>query len=235
MPGYAKSGFRPPPGFPAGGFEQARHHRVRLYPSPADGSGKGEFAMASLLARPSSCGGAGRAARRFREWRYRTLTSWSRARRVIGKAEWRPGLRGANPRFVVTNIPDRTLGAQALYEDLYCARGDMENRIREQQLRRFADRTSSATMRANQLRLTFSAFAGALFTGSCAQVGLQGTAPRRAPAPDTIRARLLKVAARITVTVRKVWIAFPSGYPLQELFAHVLAALRAPPARAEPG
>ena len=98
----------------------------------------------------------GRAARRFREWRYRTLTSWSRARRVVGKAEWLPGLRGANPRFVVTNIPARTLGAQALYEDLYCARGDMENRIREQQLWRFADRTSSATMRADQLRLTFS-------------------------------------------------------------------------------
>ena len=175
----------------------------------------------------------GRASRRFRECRYRTLTSWSRARRVIGKAEWLPGLRGANPRFVVTNIPRRTLGAQALYEDLYCARGDMENRIKEQQLWRFADRTSSATMRANQLRLTFSAFAGALFT-LLRQVGLQGTAPARARA-DTIRARLLKVAARITVTVRKVWIAFPSGYPLQELFAHVLAALRAPPARAEPG
>ena len=152
---------------------------------------------------------------------------------MIGKAEWLPGLRGANPRFVVTNIPRRTLGAQALYEDLYCARGDMENRIKEQQLWLFADRTSSATMRANQLRLTFSAFAGALFT-LLRQVGLQGTALARARA-DTIRARLLKVAARITVTVRKVWIAFPSGYPLQELFAHVLAALRAPPARAEPG
>ena len=122
----------------------------------------------------------GRAARRFREWRYRTLTSWSRARRVVGKAEWLPGLRGANPRFVVTNIPARTLGAQALYEDLYCARGDMENRIREQQLWRFADRASSATMRANQLRLTFSAFAGALLT-LLRQVGLQGTAPARAP------------------------------------------------------
>ena len=88
-------------------------------------------------------------------------------------------------------------------------------------------------IRGSQLRLTFSAFAGALFT-LLRQVGLQGTALARARA-DTIRARLLKVAARITVTVRKVWIAFPSGYPLQELFAHVLAALRAPPARAAPG
>ena len=102
----------------------------------------------------------------------------------------------------------------------------MENRIKEQQLWLFADRTSSATMRANQLRLTFSAFAGALFT-LLRQVGLQGT--------PLARARLLKVAARSTVTVRKVWIAFPSGYPLQELFAHVLAALRAPPDRAAPG
>ena len=175
----------------------------------------------------------GRAARRFRECRYRTLTSWSRARRVVGKAEWLPGLRGANPRFVVTNIPRRALRAQALYEDLYCARGDMENRIKEQQLWLFADRTSSATMRANQLRLTFSACAGALLT-LLRQVGLQGTALARARA-DTIRARLLKVAARITVTVRRIRVAFPSGYPLQELFAHVLAALRAPPARAAPG
>ena len=85
-------------------------------------------------------------------------------------------------------------------------------------------------MRANQLRLTFSAFAGALLT-LLRQVGLQGTPLARARA-DTIRARLLKVGARITVTVRKVWIAFPSGYPLQELFAHVLAALRAPPVSA---
>ena len=179
------------------------------------------------------CAATGRASRRFRECRYRTLTSWSCARRVVGKAEWLPGLRGANPRFVVTNIPRRALRAQALYEDLYCARGDMENRIKEQQLWRFADRTSSATMRANQLRLTFSAFAGALFT-LLRQVGLQGTALARARA-DTIRARLLKVAARITVTVRRIRVAFPSGYPLQELFAHVLAALRAPPARAAPG
>ena len=109
----------------------------------------------------------------------------------------------------------------------------MENRIKEQQLWLFADRTSSATMRANQLRLTFSAFAGALFT-LLRQVGLQGTPLARARA-DTIRARLLKVAARITVTVRRIRVAFPSGYPLQELFAHVLAALRAPPARAGPG
>ena len=189
--------------------------------------------LAKALHKSRRRGGAtGRAARRFRECRYRTLASWSRARRVIGKAEWLPGLRGANPRFVVTNIPRRTLGAQALYEDLYCARGDMENRIKEQQLWRFADRTSSATMRANQLRLTFSAFAGALLT-LLRQVGLQGTALARARA-DTIRARLLKVAARITVTVRRIRVAFPSVYPLQELFAHVLAALRAPPVRAGP-
>ena len=179
------------------------------------------------------CAATGQASRRFRERRWRTRTSWSRKRRVVGKAEWLPGLRGENPRFVVTSLPARTLGAQALYEDLYCARGDMENRIKEQQLWLFADRTSTATMRANQLRLYLATFAGVLMT-LLRQAGLQGTALARARA-DTIRARLLKVGARITVSRRRVRIAFASVYPLQRLFAHVLAALRAPPIRACPG
>ena len=178
------------------------------------------------------CAATGRASRRFREGRYRTRTSWSRARRVVGKAEWLPGLRGDNPRFVVTNLPVDQVGAQALYEQVYCARGDMENRIKEQQLWLFADRTSSHTMRANQLRLTFATFAGVLMT-LLRQVGLQGTALARAQA-GTIRTRLLKIGARITVSRRRIRIAFASVYPLQKLFAHVLAALRAPPARAGP-
>ncbi len=107
----------------------------------------------------SRCVTTGRPSRRFRDFRHRTLTSWSRSRRVVGKAEMLPGLRGANPRFVVTSLSGREIGARALYEDLYRARGDMENRIKEQQLDLFADRTSTATMRANQLRLHFSAFA----------------------------------------------------------------------------
>ncbi|MXW36386.1 MAG: IS1380 family transposase, partial [Chloroflexi bacterium] len=178
------------------------------------------------------CVATGRASRRFRERRWRTRTSWSRARRVVGKAEWLPGLRGDNPRFVVTNLPADQVGAQALYEAVYCGRGEMENRIKEAQLWLFADRTSTATMRANQLRLTFATFAGVLMT-LLRQAGLQGTALARAQA-DTIRTRLLKIGARITVSRRRIRIAFASAYPLQQLFAHVLAALRAPPARAEP-
>ena len=178
------------------------------------------------------CAATGRASRRFRERRWRTRTSWTRARRVVGKAEWLPGLRGHNPRFVVTNLPADQVGAQALYEAVYCGRGDMENRIKEAQLWLFADRTSTATMRANQLRLTFATFASVLMT-LLRRVGLAGTALARAQA-DTIRTRLLKIGARITVSRRRIRIAFASVYPLQELFAHVLAALRAPPARAGP-
>ena len=180
------------------------------------------------------CAATGRASRRFRECRYRTLTSWSCARRVVGKAEWLPGLRGANPRFVVTNIPrPHASGRRPSTRTCTAPAATWKTASRNSSCGGSPTRTSSATMRANQLRLTFSAFAGALFT-LLRQVGLQGTALARARA-DTIRARLLKVAARITVTVRRIRIAFPSGYPLQELFAHVLAALRAPPARAAPG
>ncbi|WP_419595293.1 IS1380 family transposase, partial [Thiolapillus sp.] len=110
-----------------------------------------------------ACERTGEAARCFRDFRYRTRKSWSCERRVIGKAEYLPGK--ANPRFVVTNLSTRDADAQHLYEDLYCARGEMENRIKEQQLGLFADRTSSATLRANQLRLYFSSFAYVLLLG----------------------------------------------------------------------
>ena len=105
----------------------------------------------------------GQPSRRFRSFRYRTRKTWGRARRVVGKAEWLA--KGANPRFVVTSLPCQVAGAQHLYEDLYCARGEMENRIKEQQLGLFADRTSSASMRANQLRLYFASFAYVLMQG----------------------------------------------------------------------
>ena len=170
---------------------------------------------------------SGQASRRFREFRYRTLNSWSRSRRVVGKAEWLPGAGGGNPRFVVTNLDRQTIAKQALYEELYCARGDMENRIKEQQLWLFADRTSTATMRANQLRLYFSAFAGILLT-ILRRAGLQGTELATARF-DTIRARLIKLAGRIKVSVRRVRISLSSVYPLQELFAQALTALRAAP------
>lgn len=171
------------------------------------------------------CLATGKASRRFREFRYRTLGSWSRSRRVIGKAEWLP--QGGNPRFVVTNLEPSRYGKQALYEKLYCARGEMENRIKEQQLDLFADRTSTATMRGNQIRLYFSAFAYVLF---CAlrRIGLRGTSLERAQC-GTIRSRLLKIAARIRVTHRRIWVQMASESPHRKLFAQVLANLRAPP------
>ena len=172
-----------------------------------------------------------RPSRRFRELRYRTRTSWSRTRRVVAKAEHLA--KGANPRFVVTNLDRQTAGAQALYEDLYCARGDMENRIKEQQLGLFADRTSSATLRANQLRLYLSAFAYLLMHGR-RRLGLAGTRWARAQC-GTIRAHILKLAARVRITARRVWLAFASGYPHQAAFAAVLRQLQNNPAHAPPG
>src|SRR5690606_36853067 len=100
-----------------------------------------------------ACEQTGQAARVFTDLDYRTKKSRSRSRRTVAKAEHLPGTRGENPRLVVTNIPAEELSAQVLYEECYCARGDMENRIKEQQLGLFADRTSAATMRANQIRL----------------------------------------------------------------------------------
>ncbi len=173
----------------------------------------------------------GLAARRFRELRYRTRESWSRTRRVVAKAEYLA--KGANPRFVVTNLDAKTVGAQALYEDLYCARGDMENRIKEQQLGLFADRTSTATLRANQLRLYLSSFAYVLMHG-LRRLGLAGTRWAKAQC-TTIRATLLKLAASVRISARKVWLSFASVYPHQDEFATVLANLRRGSARAPPG
>ena len=170
----------------------------------------------------------GRASRRFRAFRYRTRESWSRTRRVVAKAEWLR--KGANPRFVVTSLPREVAGAQYLYEKLYCARGDMENRIKECQLDLFADRTSTATLRANQLRLHFAAFAYVLMHG-LRRLALPGTRWAKAQC-GTIRVRWLKVAARVRITARKVWVSFSCAYPYREEFAAIAEALRAKPARA---
>jgi hypothetical protein len=118
-----------------------------------------------------------RPTRQFRDFQYRTRKSWSRSRRVVGKAEYLP--KGPNPRFVVTNLPIRQAGARQLYKELYCARGDMENRIKEQQLALFADRTSTATMQANQLRLCFASFAYVPMHG-LRRLALEGTQFQRA-------------------------------------------------------
>jgi hypothetical protein len=173
----------------------------------------------------------GNPARRFRDFRYRTRKSWSCERRVIGKAEYLPNK--ANPRFVVTNLTARDASAKRLYERLYCARGDMENRIKEQQLGLFADRTSTATMRANQLRLYFSSFAYVLMQG-LRRLGLAGTAHAKAQS-TTIRLKLLKIGARIRITVRKVWLSFSEAYPYADDIAVILANIRRHPAWAPPG
>ena len=166
------------------------------------------------------------ATRRFAELRYRTQRTWSRARRVVAKAEWLPGK--PNPRFVVTSLGQERFAARELYERIYCARGDMENRIKEQQLDLFADRTSTATMRANQLRLWFASMAYVLIA-ELRRVGLHGTALARAQA-GTIRLRLFKLAAQLRISARRLTLSFASAYPLQVLFAEVLARLRARPA-----
>jgi hypothetical protein len=160
--------------------------------------------------------------RLYKELRYRTRKTWSRERRVVGKAEQLPG--EANPRFVVTSLRADRFASRELYEQIYCARGDMENRIKEQQLALFADRTSTATMRANQLRLWFSSMAYTMLQ-AIRHFGLRGTELARAQA-GTIRLRLLKIGAIVRLSTRRVTVSFSSAYPLQALFARVLASLQ---------
>jgi hypothetical protein len=161
-------------------------------------------------------------ARVFTELSYQTTTgSWSRARRVIAKAEYLD--KGENPRYVVTNLSPEAWPSQVLYEDLYCARGDMENRIKEQ-FSLFAARVSAETLRANQLRLYFSAAAYVLLHG-LRRLGLQGTELARAQA-QTIRLQLLKIGAQIRLTSRKIWISLASSFPQQNIFAHAWTELR---------
>lgn len=157
------------------------------------------------------------AARVFKEFSYTTRESWSRSRRVIAKAEHLD--KGANPRFVVTSVPSNVTDAKSLYEHVYCARGDMENRIKEQQLCLFADRTSCATMRANELRLWLSSVAYVLMT-ALQRLGLEGTELQTAQC-DTIRLKLLKIGAQIKVTVRNVWLSLAESYPYRALFERV--------------
>jgi len=164
----------------------------------------------------------GKPARVFTEFPYQTTTgSWSRARRVVAKAEQLEGKE--NPRFVVTSLGADEWPARELYEDLYCARGEMENRIKEQ-LSLFATRVSAETLRANQLRLYFAAAAYVMMQG-LRRLGLKGTELERAQA-TTIRLRLLKIGARIQITARKVWLSLSSSFPLRPVFEQVWAALR---------
>ena len=168
----------------------------------------------------------GQAARLFQEFVYQTRESWSRARRVVAKAEHLA--KGANPRFVVTSLNARAWPARALYEDLYCARGEMENRIKEQRML-FADRTSTAFLRSNQIRLDFSS-AASLRMEALRRLGFKTTELGRAQCA-TLRLKVLKIGALMRITVRKVWVSLAGGYPDVERFARVYAALQALPLR----
>ena len=167
------------------------------------------------------------AARVFKDFRYRTLKSWSCERRVIAKADHLA--KGPNPRFVVTSLSSEKWPMRALYEELYCARGDMENRIKEQQLALFADRTSTRAICSNQLRLYFSSFAYVLIQ-TLRRLGLNGTAMARAQC-DTIRLKLFKIGAHIRFSVRRVRVAFSESYPYASLFEQILQRLQRIPLR----
>jgi hypothetical protein len=156
-------------------------------------------------------------ARVFAELRYRTLDSWSRERRVVAKAEHLA--KGANPRFVVTSLAPARRPAQPLYEEDYCGRGEAENRIKEQQLHLFADRTSAATMRANQVRLFFASI-GYVLMDALRRLGLGGTEMAEAQC-QAIRLKLLKVGALVRVTVRKVWVRLASSCPYAAVFRRI--------------
>jgi hypothetical protein len=176
------------------------------------------------------CGGV---ARGFTEFQYQTLKSWTCSRRVIAKVEVLQDKD--NPRFIVTNLPAKGFEdqqqqqsvdrfcAQKCYEDFYCARGDMENQIKQQYLDLEADRTSSHWMASNQLRLWFSAFALLLFQ-RLRTVALRGTELANATA-GTIRQRFLKIGALVTVSTRRVYVRLASAFPLQKLFAQAHRAL----------
>ena len=164
----------------------------------------------------------GQATRLFKDFTYRTHKSWSRARRVVGKAEHLS--QGANPRFVVTSLPSAALAAQPLYEEKYCARGNMENRIKEKKLFLFANRVSCQTMRANQIRLCLSTVAYIVMRALRAY-GLKDTELAQAQC-DTIRIKLLKIGAVITTSVRRVVLALSEAFPFRSLFARAWQLLR---------
>ncbi len=174
---------------------------------------------------------SGRPARFYRDFAYRTLDSWSRSRRVIGKAEHLD--RGPNPRFVVTSLSRWQVGPAGIYERSFCPRGEMENRIKEMQLALFSDRTSASAFSANRLRLYFSGFAYVLLSGIrrlCPEAADNGRLRC-----DTIRLRFLKLAALIRITTRRIWITLPSACPAAQQYRKALAALaRIPLYRAAP-
>ena len=169
----------------------------------------------------------GKAARFFHEFVYQTRETWTSARRVVAKAEYLA--KGANPRFIVTSLSACEIDGRELYEQIYCERGEMENRIKEQQLDLYADRTSTHELKSNQLRLFFSSMAYVVLS-ELRRVGLEGTELERAQC-GTIREKLLKIGAQVRVTVRRVVVALSSAFVGQELFAVIYRKLEAMPMR----
>lgn len=167
-------------------------------------------------------GQTGAAARRFKDFTYRTRDSWSCQRRVVGKAEYLE--KGKNPRFIVTNLDASQWPAQPLYEKHYCARGDMENRIKEHQGDLFGHQTSTHMMASNQLRLHFSTIAHMLLT-TLRHEALAGTELERAQ-PGTLRLKLLKIGALVSISVRRICLRLAGGYPYQQLFSLALTRLK---------
>ncbi|WP_319548606.1 transposase [Desulfogranum marinum] len=170
---------------------------------------------------------SGESSRVFKDFCYSTLQTWRWQRRVIGKAEYLE--KGENPRFIVTSFNKYQYEAQDLYEKMYCVRGDMENRIKEQQLMLFAARTSTSKMRSNQIRLYFSSIDYTVLQ-AFRRLCLAETEMTRAQC-DTIRLKMLKIGTRIRITVRKVWIMQATGYPYKDLWGQILARLACLPLR----
>lgn len=166
----------------------------------------------------------GRAARCFTDLRYRTLKTWTRSRRVVGKAEHLS--KGANPRFVVTSLPAREFEKRYLYEELYCARGEMENRIKEQQLDLFGDRASCHTFRGNAIRSWLS-MAAHLLVVTVRKIGLAGTELANAQA-ETLRNKIFKIGALVSVSVRRLYLRLSSAFPRKRLLVLALERLAGP-------
>jgi len=178
---------------------------------------------AELVAAREESRTTGAPARRFKDFIWSTRKSWSCQRRVIGKAEWTKG--EANPRFIVTSLSAGDGDGRHLYEKVYCARGEMENRIKECQMDLFADRTSTGTMRANQLRLWFASMAYVLVE-SLRRIALPATDLANATC-GTIRRKLFKIGALVTISVRRIKLAMASGCPYKAVFATAHRALAA--------
>jgi hypothetical protein len=181
-----------------------------------------------LLQAEAEASATGAPARRYKDFRYSTLDSWSRRRRVVAKAEWTEG--EANPRFIVTSLSQAETNGRFLYEKVYCARGDMEKRIKECQGDLFADRTSTATMLANQLRLWFASMAYVLLS-ALRRIALTHTQFAEATC-GRIRLKLLKIGALVTISVRRIRFAMASACPYAQEWR--LAAARLAQARASP-